>query len=312
MMVEIKKYNVTYRSDWNDFIHKSKNGVFLFNRDYMDYHADCFVDHSLVILKDNKIVGLLPANELEEDIVSHGGLTFGGLVTDNKMKISLMIEIFHKLVSYFKNTNFKSFTYKAVPKIYHLYPAEEDLYALFVHNAQIIRRDASSTIDMRNSIKFSKDRRHYIKVAHRNLIKIRKSNDYGKFMSIVKYVLNKYYNVQPVHSAEEIQMLANRFPDNIKLFAAYKNEKMLSGVIIYENSNVAHAQYIFSTDEGKLLGATEIILEYLICEYYSQKRYFDFGISTEKNGKVLNTGLASFKESFGARTTLFDFYKLSL
>lgn len=42
------------------------------------------------------------------------------------------------------------------------------------------------------------------------------------------------------------------------------------------------------------------------------KKYFYFGISTEKNGQYLNEDLISFKESFGARATLCDFYKIKL
>ena len=73
-----------------------------------------------------------------------------------------------------------------------------------------------------------------------------------------------------------------------------------------------HTQYIASSDEGKEIGATDIIFEYLIGKYYADKKYFDFGISTENNGLYLNVGLVSNKESFGARTTVYDFYELDI
>jgi hypothetical protein len=107
-------------------------------------------------------------------------------------------------------------------------------------------------------------------------------------------------------------MLAGRFPDNIKLFAAYRNDVMLGGVVIYASQNVAHAQYIAASDEGKKMSATDLILDWLINERYADKRYFDFGISTEVDGRYLNLGLVSNKEGFGARATVYDFYELNL
>jgi len=87
---------------------------------------------------------------------------------------------------------------------------------------------------------------------------------------------------------------------------------MLAGVIVYESENVAHAQYISSKDEGKEIGANDIIFDYLLNDYYTNKRYFDFGISTEKNGWYLNPGLALNKETFGGRGIVYDWYEVNL
>ena len=87
---------------------------------------------------------------------------------------------------------------------------------------------------------------------------------------------------------------------------------MVGGVVIYESRHVAHAQYIAATEEGKEMGATDVILNFLIKEYYSEKKYFDFGISTENEGKYLNVGLIDNKEGYGARGVVYDFYKLDL
>jgi hypothetical protein len=117
---------------------------------------------------------------------------------------------------------------------------------------------------------------------------------------------------QPVHTAAEICLLADHFPENIKLFASYKKSAMVGGVIIYESREVAHAQYIAATDEGKEAGALDLILDYLINNYYQAKKYFDFGISTDHAGQYLDVGLAANKESYGARTTVYDFYEINL
>ena len=87
---------------------------------------------------------------------------------------------------------------------------------------------------------------------------------------------------------------------------------MLAGTIIYESKNVAHTQYIASIDEGKEIGASDIIFDYLLNDYYANKRYFDFGISTEKEGRYLNAGLALNKETFGGRGIVYDWYEINL
>src|SRR5258708_25316160 len=107
-------------------------------------------------------------------------------------------------------------------------------------------------------------------------------------------------------------MLAGRFPHDIQLFSAYCDSEMLAGVVVYESDNVAHAQYIAANDHGKRTGALDLILDYLINDYYLDKKYFDFGISSEDDGRHLNPGLIVNKESFGARAIVYDFYQISL
>jgi hypothetical protein len=45
---------------------------------------------------------------------------------------------------------------------------------------------------------------------------------------------------------------------------------------------------------------------------YREKPYFDFGISTTEDGRNLNINLNRNKESYGARTTVYDFYELDV
>jgi hypothetical protein len=109
-----------------------------------------------------------------------------------------------------------------------------------------------------------------------------------------------------------MQLLANLFSENIKLYSAYKSGEMLAGIIVYENDIVAHTQYIAFTKEGRMVYATDLILDFLIKEYYLDKEYFDFGISTEKDGYYLNQGLIQYKESFGARAVIYDHYSIDI
>ena len=311
-MIEIKRYNAKEKELWDNFVKNSKNGVFFFLRDYMEYHSDRFEDHSLIFLKDNKTVALMPAN-IEGDILfSHAGLTFGGIITNRKMKTYLMLQIFDSLKEYLKEMGLKKLIYKAIPHIYHSYSSEEDLYALFINNANLVKREVSSTIEMSVKIPFSKNMKRNKKKAENNGLNLKRSYDFDTFMDLKEEQLLKKYSKNPTHTAEEMEYLASKFPENIKLFAVEHNGEMVDGLLIYESENVVHAQYQGATGRGMELYASSLIYDEIINLYCRGKKYFDFGISTENNGYYLNRGLIDFKERFGARSIVYDSYELKL
>lgn len=310
--IEILRYEPSMAKSWDNFIDGSKNGVFLFNRPYADYHADRFVDHSLVARVGDRVVAVLPANLAGSVLQSHGGLTFGGVISDRSMDTPLMMEVFEALVKYLREHRISKLVYKRVPHIYHSVPADEDLYALFRHGAKLTRRDLSSTIDLKDPIAVTKARRHAIRKAKATPLKVAPSRDFKQFMEIEAKLLLEKHGATPTHSGDEMDLLASRFPKNIKLFGAENDTRMVAGVIVYETPIVAHSQYIASTDEGRQLHAVDLILDQLISREYRQKRYFDFGISTEDAGQYLNEGLVGFKESHGGRAIAYDAYELDV
>lgn len=311
-MLAIVKYSNEKGNEWNQFLSKSKNGLFLFNRDYMQYHSDRFADSSLMIYENDNLVALLPANIQDTVLVSHGGLTFGGFIVGSQVTAVAMLRMFEELLNYLKKESVNKLIYKCIPHIYHLMPAEEDKYTLFRIGARLFRRDVTSSIYLPEKLKFQELRRRCIKKAASANLLVKKTDDFESYWNILETNLAKRHNIKPTHSAEEIKYLHGKFPDNIKLFASYQNATMLAGVVIYESTNVAHAQYIASKDEGREVGALDAVFAYLINEYYQDKKYFDFGISTENDGLYLNEGLISYKEGFGARSIAHDFYEVAL
>lgn len=311
-MVRVEPYTSSQEGAWNGFVQNAKNGVFLFDRRYMEYHSDRFVDCSMMFFEGEKLVGLMPANVDGSRVVSHGGLTFGGVVCDRKMTVVKMLDVFRVLIERMKSDGIETLVYKAVPHIFHDVPADEDLYALYRNSAKLIKREPSAAVDLRERIPFTRLRKKCINKAQKYGVELGVSEDYDAFMHIVADLLKSKYRVEPTHTAQEMKLLAGRFPENIKLFTANQKGQMLAGVIIYESKNVAHAQYGVSSDQGKEVGALDCIYDYLITEHYADKRYFNFGISTENEGMYLNVGLAENKESYGARTIVFDAYQLDL
>ena len=156
-LFEIHKYTAADKEAWNAFVAESKNGTFLFDRNYMDYHHDRFDDNSLMFYAKDKLYAILPANRCGDCLCSHGGLTYGGLVMTNKATASEVLALFEELNAYLRGTGIGKVRYKAIPWIYHHVPAEEDLYAIFkTCNAQLVGRDISSSIIMSNKPKWAK------------------------------------------------------------------------------------------------------------------------------------------------------------
>lgn len=308
-MITIEIYKPEDHLKWDQFICNAKNSIFFFYRDYIEYHSDRFENNSLLFFKNKKLVAVMPANFKNDCLNSYDGLTFGGIISNKKMTMSLMLKIFGELKDFLKEMDINKVSYKAIPYIYHSYPAEEDLYALIRNKARLVRREVTSTIFMDDKIFFNKSRRKNIKKSKKYELKIKESHDYDTYMKILAKNLFKKYGVKPTHSAAEIEYLAWKFPNNIKLFTAELDDKLCSGIIIYESKNVAHAQYSASTKTGLELRASDLIYDYLINHRYRNKKYFDFGISTEKNGLYLNEGLIDYKERFGAGAVVQDMYE---
>ena len=107
-------------------------------------------------------------------------------------------------------------------------------------------------------------------------------------------------------------MLAARFPEHIRLFGAYRAEALEAGALLYLTARVCHLQYSASSPEGRQLRALDLVLAHVIDAFHGEARYFDFGISTEQDGRFLNEGLVEYKQQFGARTVVHDFYRWAL
>ena len=309
--LRIERYTSDYKNIWDQFVADSKNGTFMLQRDYMDYHADRFTDYSLIVYEGNSVVALLPASLHDDQLRSHGGLTYGGLIVNRKMTAQLNLLVFESIVSYMKDAGLKSLLYKRVPAIYYNYPSDEDLYSLFRIGANLVRRDISTAVYLPDKIRFSERRRRNVKKAIKSNLTFSESTDFKTYIDLLADVL-KRHGTKPVHTAEEIEKLAQAFPDVIKLYAAYDGNEMMAGSLLFVTPDVVHAQYIANSEQGKNIGALDFVFDKLINEVYAESKYFDFGISTEDDGKYLNEGLVSQKQEFGGRGVIYDHYLINI
>lgn len=313
--MRIERYTAEYKDAWDAFVKESKNGTFLFLRDYMDYHSDRFPDFSLLFYEDSgELIALLPATRTHPNaslITSHAGLTYGGLIMNAECTAVKVCQIFELLLSYLRERQILTLTYKAIPHIYHRLPAEEDLFALTqVCKAPIVCRKASAVIDLQHPLPFHKHRQYHIRAALRKGMTICASTDFAAYWPILSETLQRKYGAQPVHTLSEIEMLHRRFPDNIHLWLTQLDGQTLSGAALFVTDTCVHAQYICSSLQGNKLHANEVMIDHIL-HHYAHLRYFDFGTSADEGPYGLNETLMEAKESYGCRTVVYDTYSIA-
>lgn len=314
-MIHTKRYSETCKELWNEFNSKSKNAMFMFNRNYMDYHRDRFIDHSLLLYSDDELIALFPACEKEGYLFSHAGLTFGGFIINEKMKQHTMNDCFDALINYAASQEINEIIYKTIPHIYHIQPAEEDRYSLYANGAKLITVDASTVINLSDPLKMPKGRKAQISKARREGVEIKiltAKADYEAFINLENQVLEERHNTRAVHTAAELKLLHDRFPDNINLYGAIKDGILIAGTVVYDYSQVIHTQYMAANEEARTVGALDFTIATVIEQYKTKKLWMDFGISTEHGRIYLNEGLISQKEGFGGRTNTYEIWKIGV
>lgn len=314
-MVRIEKYSSEKEDIWNRFNKESKNSLFMFDRKYMDYHSDRFKDHSLLFYDEDKLIAILPLSEHGEELKSHGGLTYGGFITDSKMKQHTMIDCFETFISYAKENGFSKVTYKCIPHIYHNQPAEEDRFALFANGARLNTIDVSTYVNLEAPLKMPKGRKAQISRAKREGVVIEELSsleDFETFIELENAVLKERHEVTAVHTGSELKLLKDRLPENIHLFASMKDGNLIAGTVVYEYDQVIHTQYMAADEEARTIGALDLAVATVIEKYKNSKKWLDFGISTEHGKIYLNEGLCSQKEGFGGRTGVYEIWELNL
>jgi hypothetical protein len=309
MGYSVKKYEASNSVAWDNFIDTAKNATFLFKRDFMDYHKDRFEDYSLMVYKDDALYAVMSANRKNSTVYSHQGLTYGGFVLQSSAKLISSFEAFKAMLQFLSSQGILKLDIRVIPPFYNVLPSDELVYFLFLANATLIKRDVVFLIDYQNKLKFQKNRREGINKANRMGLSVKMDTNFEGFWNeiLIPNLKNKH-GVAPVHSLSEIKLLADRFPDNIKQISVYKENKIVAGTTVFLTETTVHPQYVSGNTDKNIYGSLDLAYNFIIEKYKDTKRYFDFNISSEENGKYLNEGLIFWKESCGARTYTVDNY----
>lgn len=322
-MYYIHLYRLSDSQIWDAFVRSSRNATFLFERAYMDYHADRFCDVSLLVYDEKlHLCALFPAtwHQEEMEIRSHSGLTYGGLLLNKSVGVLESCDILLEIVKFYRD-NFQAqrMLVNPVPSIYHETAAEDQLVALHSIGAQLFRRYVSTSVALDRTIQLSTNRKRQIKKALQQYFSVKShTENLNAYWNLLAETLCERHNVRPVHSFEELELLMARFPTNISLRTVEDAQgTLVGGTLLFHTPRVVHAQYIAASPIGRKYGALDLLFSTLFEELQStpftvRPRFFDFGTSMEGEGTVINEGLVAQKESFGGHTICYDKYIVQL
>ena len=303
---------------WDALVRSSCNGTFIHTRLFLGYHGDRFIDRSLV-LQDEKgrLRAVLPAATDPTDptlVVSHPGLTYGGLVHDGSVRGERMVRAFADIARLYREEGTSAFRYRAIPDIYHRVPAQDDLYALFRLSARRYRCDLSATIDLENRLPPKRMRlKRRRRAAASGVTAEWGWNSCAEFWRILEENLMGRFGASPAHTLREIDDLATRFPDEIRLVVARIEGAVIAGGIVLCAPPVLHLQYSSANDVGREMGGLDVVVEAsATMAVEGGYRYYSFGNSNEDEGWRLNEPLYEFKLSFGAGAVVYEDYEIEL
>jgi hypothetical protein len=316
MSIEIRSYGDAFASAWDEFCLTAVNATFLHTRRFLSYHGNRFEDLSTLIMEDGKVVAIFPAAVSLQDkrvVVSHPGITYGGIVHQGRLTGGRMIDVLTALSDYYTERGYRRIQYKVLPHIYTQVPAQDDLYALFRLGAKRVRCDLSCTIDLENRLQVSERRRRGLKKAKKLMSLSRDPALLADLWGVIARNLERRHCAQPVHSASELALLQKRFPNEIVIRCGLLNGRVEAGIVIFISRLVWHAQYIAASESAYDASALDAIFDSAISEAQQVgARYFDFGTSNEEGGQILNDGLYRYKSEFGGGGVAHEYYELEL
>lgn len=295
---------------WDEFVRTSDNGTMFHLRKFLTYHPEGrFEDHSLYVLRNEKLFAVFPAIRQKRDgkwiLNSHGGASYGGFVYPAQCNIRDAFLMVERLIEYAQEHDFEGIQLTLPPMMYAKHLSNYLDFALFKHGFSYQKREISSLVDLRNPQEiesgFRPEARTALNKARKSGIVIKQTHDYPAYYDILKNNLRMRHGVQPTHSLEELIDLTKRFPEDIKLWGAYLNDRMIAGVCTFAaNEEVILAFYISHDDDFQEYRAVNLLFATIMEE--SAKlgfSYLDFGIFTVNMDP--NWGLGRFKENFGSR-----------
>lgn len=310
-MYRVSRYRKEKETEWNSFVSTAKNATFLFHRDFVDYHSDRFEDFSLMVYKKDKLFAVLPANKKGTIVFSHQGLTYGSFILQDSAKLLDSFEAFKKTLEFLFTEGIKKLDIRVIPSFYTNLPSDELAYFMFKASAKLVKSDVIMLIDYSNIKPFQKNRREGINKAKRNNLEVKVDGDFDAFWNqiLIPNLLEKH-NSSPVHSLQEIKLLASRFPNNIHQVNVYREGEIIAGTTVFVTNNVVHPQYVSGNKDKNKFGSLDFLYNFIISHFKENKKYFSFNTSSESKGEVLNKGLLFWKEGCGARTAVFNNYQI--
>lgn len=320
--LDIVPFDSSQTAAWDRFVAQANNGTLFHQRAFLNYHPpDRFIDDSLLFYKAGRLLAVLPAarrhGDAEKVLVSHPGASFGGFVVAADLSLRDATMLVNALVAHARRQHYGGLDLTLPPIIYLHRPSQYLDFALFQAGFRYRKREVSSVIPLPADEQavfdlFKPEARRAVRRAQKLGVEIRLDDDYATFYRILQQNLKLRHNVLPTHTLPELEKLVAWFPEHIHLFAAYAEQRMVAGIVLFDaNAQTTLAFYISHIEAYQRYRAVNAlffdVFKWCIARGFS---FLDFGIFTVNMEP--NWGLGRFKESFGAQGVFRDSWRLML
>lgn len=302
MGIEVKRYSQPDQSVWDIFVDNADNGFFFFKRAFMEYHADRFTDFSLLIYFNNHLVSLFPANLKGNQIHSHQGLSYGGLIYVHDLPLDTISDIHNSIQDYFHQLGISSITVSPAPPQYS--ESRKNRYNDLLKNKSV-KTEHSKPISIvdKDCVKLPTRRRLRIPQSHEEKYRIIQVHDFKQVWPMIAECYINQHGFQPVHSTEEMLYLKSCFPDNIIANAIQENSPnapTIATLITLEDKNIVKFQYIGYTKEARNFNVIDFLYYKVIQKAIYENKSVDMGHSIDVNTNIINENIIFAKRRHGA------------
>lgn len=280
----------------------------------MEYHAERFIDYSLLCYKDQNLVAICPAHKVGEELKSHLGLTYGGVLWSSDVNFIESIELANALKKFIRGEGFITFGIKGIPEFY-LNQELKNMSIKLYSGSTLDGFESVFAIDYSQQLSIHKTKLKHYRKGHEKGFRIECTSNFSTFWNEVLIPrLQSKHGVKPVHSLEEIELLASRFPAKILQYNIRLGSHILAGITVFDKGEVIKSQYGATTKQGEKYRALEYLFLHLIYKYQAEGRsYFSMGTAGDRRfPEGINPGLKKQKEELGCSEYRQQFYTFRL
>jgi hypothetical protein len=315
--LQARRFAAGEESRWDAFVRDSTNGTLFHQRRFLAYHPPGrFEDHSLLILRGERLVGVFPAAVVERKgrrwLKSHPGASYGGLVVAEPPGLERAQRMTELVLESARAAGLGGVELRTSERIFQRTPCEELEFALRLARFHAAEVELSTCVELSRIgapsteailASFDPSASRAARKALAAGVRVRGAGsaaELAAFWQVLARNLERH-GARPTHSCEELAALRGLCPDAVQLFAAFEGERLVAGVLALAcNASAAHTFYFASERDAQPRRPLNlVVVEVLRWALLRGLRYVNFGISTEAGGAHVNAGLFRFKESFG-------------
>jgi lipid II:glycine glycyltransferase (peptidoglycan interpeptide bridge formation enzyme) len=306
----IRPYRSEDANAWKAFLRDSNNGTLFHDLDFLAYHPPGRYDfRHLVALRGTHIDAVIPGALSADGIfVSLAGASIGGPAVKKSLSAEACLHLVEALQLYCKSAGWQGIEITVPPAVYNDQPDQIIEFALHVRGFDLVHRSMPLLIPLDSEKSnhyeriFRERQRRYVRACRQKGVTVTESGIAGLsgFLELLEET-HVRLKAQPTHTHAEIQDLFDRVPGRLRIWSAHLDGIVIASMLLFIlNRNICNTFYLCDRASHRTNhGATVLLAEVIDALGEQGYRYLDMGPSAST--VHFNNGVASFKESLGAR-----------